>query len=764
MKLYKEKSVIVYLSGGHTNANEEQEFDFIKRAHVKYRCYAFGYTCPKAFYYNKGLHRSLDHSLKAGVKVFMDSSAYSFQKFSHSANVKRKRGYTEEDLLKLRDDTIDLYVQYCKEHGKDWDFYANFDYVRHAPIVYKVQKQLEKRGIRPVPVYHGDDGVSWLKRYCEEGHKLICVGGTAVGNRTTWHKNRAYLDTVFNITEKYGVKVHGLAITSFTHLFQFPMYSADSVANNTMILIRQAGRIRVDSIEEIFWSACGPVEFSELGHAMRRLYDVETLVPDVDGKAKWCSVDYVVRHETNKALYRVQSRRGRLLETTDDHCLIVNTSFKKRQLRTCSAKELVPGVLAGRLVGFVPKSSFLEERRTDIILEIAQKAYRSRGSIREASVTTRSLPYRVILDEDFLAFLGLWVADGSYTKRGIGGTQVSAANDMECRRLLKKIAKRYSALFSVRDNGVDCTLGASIVAKIIQALGFGRGSRCKEIPWWLFDLSQMQIAAFLRGYFSGDGSAGKNYVGCGTTSAKLFYGVYYLLCSLGIRCTLRPAVKETETSIGSYSNPALPRTGGAIVIKDLAALRIFRNKIGFLQRRKNKTLAEAIFRIHSSHGSCGARDITYNDEEYLPVLHVRKLTRTEEIAAKLRGERKRYVYDLSVSDGQKFVANGLLVHNSASWIKMSAFGKIAYVDPVANVIGQVHISDQSSKHRPSYNAMTKLGRKQIEQQVESYGFDFQKVRTSLLERGIYNAYMFSTVIHQYKDMIKAGRVEWESIL
>lgn len=223
---------LVYLSG-YFGSKWMTETEWIKRTKCKFRCYSYAYTCPGAFYYNKKMEESLAQSIKAGCGIMMDSSAFSFHKFVAKnqgviSSQKAKRGktqYSYEDIERLREQTIELYTAYAAKEGKDWDFYVNFDYIKHCPTIYEMQKRLEKKGIRPIPVYHGDHSEDWMRRYCEEGYKLIGIGSIP---RDTWKEKRYYYDTVFNIAEKFGVKLHGLGQTSLSIMFQYPWYSVDS--------------------------------------------------------------------------------------------------------------------------------------------------------------------------------------------------------------------------------------------------------------------------------------------------------------------------------------------------------------------------------------------------------------------------------------------------------------------------------------------------------------------------------------------------------
>ena len=230
--LKKEKSPIFYLSGRHGTGGAI-ETDWIKRTGCRYRCYSYVYVAPGAFYWRKPMEEAYRASIDLKCNLMMDSGAFSFHKFvtksmgAISGMKTIKKVIEGVDTEKYREEVIDKYVEFCKSDRKHWDFYCNFDWLKHSPTIYAMQKSLEKRGIRPTPVFHGDEGLDWLKRYIDDGHKLICIGSTDKARRT-WREKRYYFDQVFNLTEKYNVLCHGLAFTSLSLVFAYPWYSVDS--------------------------------------------------------------------------------------------------------------------------------------------------------------------------------------------------------------------------------------------------------------------------------------------------------------------------------------------------------------------------------------------------------------------------------------------------------------------------------------------------------------------------------------------------------
>lgn len=229
--LPKSPQPIIYLSGFTSKLKgmsaEEETRIMLDKGKVKHRCYSHAFCCKGGVHFSKHIETTLMENAKRGTRVMMDSGAFSF----HQALRKMGKagGWSPEQTKKFRDQTIESYVEFCRKYSKDWDFLINYDYRVHAPTVYDMQKKLERLGMRPVPVFHGDNGMDWLHRYCKEGYKLICIGGiTAMAGRTNWKSKRIYYESVFEVAEKYGVQLHALAQTSISLMFQFPWFSVDS--------------------------------------------------------------------------------------------------------------------------------------------------------------------------------------------------------------------------------------------------------------------------------------------------------------------------------------------------------------------------------------------------------------------------------------------------------------------------------------------------------------------------------------------------------
>ncbi len=214
----KHKLPLMYLSGTYPLTKAASEADLIKRSGCTHRCYSYVYVATQkegGFRYSKRMAEGLQWNLKNKIGIMMDSSAYSIQKLFLSGAM------TKADV----DRTVDQYVEFVQTQGKKWDFYVNLDYEKDSPQIYKIQKKLESKGIRPLPVFHGDSGFAYLERYIKEGYDFICLGSV----KRKWSQQLQYYGRCFEIAAKgKNVKLHGLAVTGYHLAFAFPWYSLDS--------------------------------------------------------------------------------------------------------------------------------------------------------------------------------------------------------------------------------------------------------------------------------------------------------------------------------------------------------------------------------------------------------------------------------------------------------------------------------------------------------------------------------------------------------
>lgn len=234
----------IYLS--HTVVHtKELEEEFLRCTGVRYRCFSFVYIDPAAFYFTPRSRQAYDVNVQHDNHIMMDSGAFSFHEF-----VKKHRD--ESKVKNLKKETILNYVKFCKEHKKDWDFHVTFDYIRHSPLIWQVTKYLEKKGLQPTPVFHGDSSYDWLRKYLDAGYKRIGIS-TTYHRRSDYKNQRLYFDHVFKICDPYKVKLHGFAMTALSYAFAYPWDSIDSsswsrTASYGMIYMLDKERVKLGSV------------------------------------------------------------------------------------------------------------------------------------------------------------------------------------------------------------------------------------------------------------------------------------------------------------------------------------------------------------------------------------------------------------------------------------------------------------------------------------------------------------------------------------
>lgn len=192
------------------------EADLTRETGWQFRCFSY--------YYLDGSKTGADDQAafefwaqqKKG-RMILDSGAHTF--------LETLKG--QPMTAKMLDAYLDRYVKWWRGQQLPWDFVVNFDYIKNAPEIYRVLHALRERGMKPLPVYHGDSSLDWIKRYADEGHQLIGLGKPTYFRSGGKSLRQRYYAQVFSLTEKLGMRCHGFAVSG-SNLFFLPWYSVDS--------------------------------------------------------------------------------------------------------------------------------------------------------------------------------------------------------------------------------------------------------------------------------------------------------------------------------------------------------------------------------------------------------------------------------------------------------------------------------------------------------------------------------------------------------
>lgn len=218
--------MILYLAGwqASTTAREDK---LIKAGVITHRCFSFANQVKiEGFpYYTPGSVEGYNVCVKRKVGIMMDSGVFSYRSYYQ----KQQALGNTKCLKKLptQDEFAELYIDFAKKNHKDWEIYITLDFFPDFDSNFKYHKLLLKRGIRPLPAFHGDASLDHFRKYVDLGHDYVCIGINS-SLKFTMRNIRNYLDSMFNAGAKYGVGFHGLAVTKPWAMISYPWKSVDS--------------------------------------------------------------------------------------------------------------------------------------------------------------------------------------------------------------------------------------------------------------------------------------------------------------------------------------------------------------------------------------------------------------------------------------------------------------------------------------------------------------------------------------------------------
>lgn len=216
----------IYLAG--TSVSKPSSTNLIARL-FKNKLHSYYHCLPKGF--EEGWFKLNMQNKK--VCLFLDSGAFS----AHTQGIKID---------------IDEYAAFIKKNKKYIDHYANLDVIGDAEASLKNQKYLEKLGLKPIPVFHYGEDISYLKYYIKN-YAYLGIGGTVSVSRID---RRKWLDMLFSqylCDQKTGlpkVKIHGFGLSSFSLMLRYPWYSVDST---TWVKAGSVGSIFVPKYKQGRW-------------------------------------------------------------------------------------------------------------------------------------------------------------------------------------------------------------------------------------------------------------------------------------------------------------------------------------------------------------------------------------------------------------------------------------------------------------------------------------------------------------------------------
>lgn len=330
----------------------------------------------------------------------------------------------------------------------------------------------------------------------------------------------------------------------------------DSIIGSRCIVIKEKNHIDVIPIEE-FWERCEEEIKYVQGKEVKTLQSIFTLSKD----GEWRRIKKIIRHKTNKSIYRINQKNGETI-CTEDHSLITE-NYEPVKVEDIQNKK----ILYLESVPFEPKSI---DSRIDLYPLVKHYSFKTEYKNRFKENTWKT-------DENFIWFgwterknqqkinrfcdledlcklLGIYIADGhSSIHKGKYGYKATAGIASKNVQFLKEIknfmgridhnhkisilrsskGEREIQGYKYEDKTHKVQSNSTTWAAFFNSL-CGSGSENKHLPSFIYNVERKYQDLLYNYYLKGDGHVEQGKNTFTTKSLQLVSGLCYLLKSWNI--------------------------------------------------------------------------------------------------------------------------------------------------------------------------------------------------------------------------------------
>ena len=521
----------------------------------------------------------------------------------------------------------------------------------------------------------------------------------------------------------------------------------DSVTGDSKMIIKEHGKFKKIGIGELIDNQIEKNGFVDIDDREKSLNPekIEIFSVNKNGKVILAKPSKFIKHKVNKPVYEIKTTSGKKIKVTGDHSLF--TLDEKNIFKPVICRNLKEGnfiaipsklpfdnsVQSVNLLDYLNKfdqkifvfgrgvEEYILNNRKELFSLAYSLGYKKatiqnwtikkilpvkifeevRGKVDERDLwikplgSSRALPIELILDEDFLNFVGLWLADGCYDKHSV----IISVQEEGNREVVRKIADKFAILFRMHHDKFSLVLDSVLLKEImLKVLGLEGNSYTKRIPNWVYNLSDRQIGWLLKGFFSGDGCVSDKEILFSICSRELGEEISTLLLRFGI-----VSRSSYRLSSSSYLKEKIKmfhcRIGATKMIQK------FNENIGFLVGSKQERLEKLCSRI-STHDVSDIIPLSFEIKRELNELFGKNFSKSDYITRKNNIGRthlnkllelapvgitnsidslkrlvkanifwdkiksirkidwKGYVYDISVPECENFICENILAHNT----------------------------------------------------------------------------------------------------
>lgn len=479
----------------------------------------------------------------------------------------------------------------------------------------------------------------------------------------------------------------------------------DSVTGDSEILFEKDGKIFRKSISELI----DPL-LSNNEEVVENKANIKIFSMDKNGKIKLSLPSHFIRHKVKKKILDIFLSSGRKISVTEDHSLfglkengeivpILGKEIKigsfiavprilpyegKKKVFDLSLelekfkeyyveidKELIrknfKKLLESKLLSKQQACSCLKKGflRANILLQLNIKPKKGRIKSRSGSF----LPLKVSINKDLATLAGLWLADGCYDRNSV----IFSVPDEESRKVIKKIAKRFKIGCKLHSDRISLMLNSKLFKTFFkEVLGLDGNAYTKRVPSWVFGLKKEELAAFLKGYFSGDGWVRPNDVAVSSVSFDLLKDVQTLLLRFGVPLRIGKKFKDNtyQTTISGSKFLKIHDISDIIPLPKHfypTLKKLLKEEVGIKRSYKGwkswhrnyiksnigrELLKEIVSKIANDGGNEVLIKLVNNDIFWDKVKEIKER------------EFEGYVYDVSVPGDESFICNNIVAHNT----------------------------------------------------------------------------------------------------
>lgn len=438
-------------------------------------------------------------------------------------------------------------------------------------------------------------------------------------------------------------------------------------------IVKNDGNVKVENIGNIIdkiFERCDP---SDIAHERdcefieKNLNNLQVLVHDDDGYVNFVPVTGIFRVKSPRYLKEMTLIGNRKIKTTFDHTIF---TFKNGKIVNKMVCDIKPNDYVIVPTGF---------KNDKIIEKICVK-----DKLKEEE-RRKDCPKEIKISPEFMRLLGYYAAEGFTNYQGIflnfGSHESELIKDsIKC---IKKVFKKDPTINKPTKTSVRVCVYSQTISKIFEKI-IKAGSRAlkKEIPSFIFEVSDEMKFEFLRALFKGDGYIRRGYEAVYVTSSKkLSSQIQYLLSFLGLSTAISikragkrkfPITKDTtyesKTSESYYIYTQAREIFGGRKKANVAFINLFPIKeLGHVEiehmgwefrkeLKKNKYITKQ--KLAKIFEYIKSEDTKKLIDRNLSVLRVKKI--------KTVFSNSKFVYDFKVDRYHRFVAGSapICIHNS----------------------------------------------------------------------------------------------------